>query len=185
MPQHTGQLPGSKVGVYIAVAFAAHFRPDNLELLCRTRHDGYHEDVLRIQTVLFGKVGLGYGALHLVRALAAGEVGDEVLMEMFAVLDPAGAAGGDHGEHAAVLNALQELGALFHDGQIRGKVHIEYPVRAQTAQGRGQLAGGAGADGHAEFLANGHTHGGGGLEYHKFAGIAQSGPNSGGGILLG
>ena len=171
LADHAGQLTGGDIGVHIPVAVPAHFRPGDLELLGGTGHDGHHENVLGIQAVFLRKVGLGDGALHLVGALAAGQVGNEILMEMLAILDPARAAGGDHGQHAALLDPLDELRAFLHNGQVSAEVHVEYPVRAQPAQGGGQLAGGAGADGHAKFFANGHPHGRRRLKYHKLGRI--------------
>ena len=104
---------------------------------------------------------------------------------MLAVLDPSGRAGGEHGQGAAILDAVNQLGGLFHDGQVSSEVGIEDLVEAQALQGLSHLAGHAGADGHAEFLAQGHTDSGSGLHDHDLLRIVDGGPNLGGVVLLG
>ena len=182
---HPCKLTGGEVGIYVTVAFSAHLGTDDLELLCGAGHYGYYEDVLGIETVLFCKVGLGDGTLHLVRALAGGEVRNELGIEMLAVLDPAGRAGGDHRENTAVVYPVEKLRAFFHDGEVGGEVNVEYSVCAEPSHGGGELAGGGGADGHAEFFTDRYTHGGSGLEYNELVGIVESRPDCLGGILFG
>ena len=89
-------------------------------------------------------------------------LGMHVGVVVLAELDPAGGAGGDQGQRAAVLDAVDKLGALLHDGQVGGDVGVEHLVKAQAAQGGDHLALHVGADGHAEALAQGGADGGGG-----------------------
>ena len=106
-------------------------------------------------------------------ALAAGQVGDEIGVIGFAILDPAGRAAGDHGQHAALGQPLHQLGAFLQDGQVRAEIGVEHLVKAQTAQGGGHFAGNAGAHGNAKFLAQGGAHGGSGLHHNMLGAFQQ------------
>ena len=142
-----------------------------LELLGHAGHHRHHEHVLRVDVVLLGPPVLDDRALHLVGALAAGQVGQQVAVVVLGVVDPAGGAARDHGQHAALGQPLEQLGALLHDGQVRAEVHVVHPLEAQAAHGRGHLAGDGGADGIAEFLAQRRAHRGSRLGDHMLAGL--------------
>ena len=88
---------------------------------------------------------------------------DEVGVVVLAELDPSRRAGGYHGQHAAVLDPVDELVGLLHDGHVRAEVGVEHLVKAQAAKGRGHLALHVGANGQAELLAKSRANGGGGL----------------------
>ena len=103
---------------------------------------------------------------------------------MLAVLDPSGRAGGEHGQGAAVLDAVDQLGGLFHDGQVSSEVGIEDLVEAQALQGLSHLAGHAGADGHAELFAQSHADSGSGLHDHDLLRIVDGGPDLVGVVLF-
>ena len=96
---------------------------------------------------------------------------------MLAVLDPARRAAGNHGQHASVVEAVDELGAFLHDGQIRTEIGIKYLGKSQTAQGGRHLARDAGAHGQAEFFTQGGAHSGRGLNHHMLGGIGQGLPH--------
>ena len=82
---------------------------------------------------------------------------------MLAVFYPAGGAGGDEGQDAAVLHTVNKLVGLLHDGKVCGEVRIKYLVKAQTPQGGCHPALHVGADGKAEFLAESGADSGCGL----------------------
>ena len=82
------------------------------------------------------------------------------------------------------LQAAEELGALLHDGEVGGGVHVEHLVKAQPAQGGDHLALHIGADGHAEALAQGDPDGGGGAHHHVLGGVGQGGQHLAGVVLL-
>ena len=175
---HAGQLPGGQNGIHIPQTIHIQLLTLGLVLLGGAGHDGDHEDVLGVDALLFGIVGLEDGTLHLVGRLAGGQVGQQVAVVILGVVDPAGRAGGDHGQDAAAANTAQQLGALLHDGQVGGEVGVVDLVEAQTLQSGDHLAGDGSADGHAELLAQGCTDGGGSLDHHMLAGLE-------GGIHLG
>ncbi len=151
--------------------------PGDLVLLGRAGHDGHHEDVLGVDARLLGVVGLDQGAEHLLGGLAGGQVGHHLGVVLLAVPDPAGGAGGNHGHVVAGLEAVEELGALLHDGEVGGGVHVEHLVKAQAAQGGDHLALHIGAHGQAEALAQGDPDRGGGAHHHVLGGVGQGGPD--------
>ena len=59
-----------------------------LELLSNARHDGYNEDILRIDALLLCPVRLDYCALHLVRRLAGRKVIEKISVVVLCIVDP-------------------------------------------------------------------------------------------------
>ena len=116
--------------------------------------------------------------------LAGAQVRNEFRIVGFAELDPAGAAGGDHRQHAAVLQASQQLGAFLHDGQVSAPVNVEHLGEAEPAQGGSQLAGNGCSDRHAEFFAQGGAHGGSGLYDRDVIRVRQQIPDFLGAVLF-
>ena len=160
---HAGELTGGHGVVHVGQAGAGLVVAADLELLGGAGHDGDGDDALRVDAHLLCKVALGDRALHLLGALAAGEVLGEFGVVVLAELDPAGGAGGDDRQLAAVLDALDELVGLLHDGEVGAEVGVEDLVEAESSQGSGQLALHGGADGQAEGLAQAGADGGSGL----------------------
>ena len=181
---HAGQLTGGDGDIHSTHAVQGHLGTGGLELLGGAGHHSHDHDLLGIHAGLLSPVGLDDGAFHLHGRLAGGQVGDQLGEVVLAVLDPSGRAGGEHGQGAAVLDAVHQLGGLLHDGQVSREVGIEDLVEAQTLQGLGHLAGHAGADGHAELLAQGNADSGGGLHDHDLLRIGDGGPHLGGVVLL-
>ena len=110
------ELAGGQHNVHIAVAVAAHFGAGGLKFFGGAGHDGDGDDFLWRKPCFFGVVGFGDGAEHAHGGFGRGKVvyaGGEVF---FHVVDPAGAAGGHHGQYAAVFQTVQEFVAFFHDG---------------------------------------------------------------------
>ena len=117
---------------------------------------GHHRndiDILRVDTRLFGIIALDDRAEHLVRGFAGGKVIEKFGIKFLAILDPAGRAGGDHRQLAAVFEAVQKLRALLENGEIGAEIGIEHLVEPKPSKSGNELAGNACTDGHAEFLA--------------------------------
>ena len=104
---------------------------------------------------------------------------------LLTVADPAGGAGGDHGQDAPLLHARQKLRALLHNGEVGGVVHVKDLVEAQAAQGGHHFALHVGADGHTEAFAQGGADGGGGADNHMLALVGQRLPDLVGIVLFG
>ena len=182
---HPGQLAGGQGHVHrhAAIGHALLF-PLDLVLLGGAGHDGHHKDVLGVDAGLLGVIALHQGAEHLLRGLAGGHVVQHLGVVLLTVANPAGGAGGDEGQLAALLDAVEELGALLHDGEVGGVVHVKDLVEAQAAQGGDHLALHVGADGHAEALAQRDADGGGGAHHHVLGGVVEGLPHLGGVVLL-
>ena len=58
---------------------------------------------------------------------------EQVRIEVLGEFNPAGAAGGNHGQGAAGFNPLEQLVPLFNNGQVSGKVGVKDLVKAQAA----------------------------------------------------
>ena len=130
-----------------------------------------------LDSLLRGVIALDQRACHLVGRFAAGKVGDKFGVEGLAVGHPAGRAGGDHRQRAAVLDAVDQLARFLHDGQVGAEIGIKHAGKAQPAQGGGQFAGHVAAHGHAELLAQGRAHSGGRLHNHMLFGVTQQLPH--------
>ena len=102
-----------------------------------------------------------------------GELGKNLGVELLDKVDPGGAAGSEHGEGAAVLDATDEFGSLLNSGEIGTEVDIEDVVEAELAESSNKLAGGEGTRGETEGLADGNTDGGCGGGNHNLALLLQ------------
>ena len=96
------------------------------------------------------------------------------------VANPARAAGGEHGELdvfaaglAGLLDALEQLGALFHDGEVGREIGIEYVVEAHHAQDTRQALDRRVLVREAQALAPGGAHCGRHLHKTDLIGVAQ------------
>jgi hypothetical protein len=82
--------------------------------------------------MLLGEIALGDRALHFVRGLAGRDVGNEIAIEEFHVVDPARRARSDLRERSHFLrDAVDEFLGFFGDGEIRAEVDVEDPVEAK------------------------------------------------------
>lgn len=144
--------------VDVRAPVAAELRAGRLELLRRAGHDGHRHDVLDVDAGHLGVVRLGDGAEDAHRRLRRREVGQAVTIVLLDVVDPARAARGHHRQHAAMLQAVEELCAFLHDREIRAEVRVEDFVEAEEMQGRDHLSRDDGARLHAEGIAQGDAH---------------------------
>ena len=159
-----------KLPVFSHIRVAAgvvHLRALALGLLGGAGHDGDHEHLVGVDAHLLGEIALGHRAEHLLGGLGGGEAvrigGILALQEA----DPAGAAGGEHGPAvlAPVGEALDELAALLHDGEVGGEVGVEDIVKAHVLQSGDDAAGGGVLGAETPALCPGHPHGGGHLDH--------------------
>ena len=76
------------------------------------------------------------------------------------MLDPAGAAGGEHRQLRAGLDLLEELRRLLHDREVSREVRVVHHVGAEAAQRGDELAGAGLIGGQTEALGHADTHAG-------------------------
>ena len=175
-PEQAAHLPGRQHHVHVRIAAGVpHGGQFALRLLRGAGHDGRHEDLVGIEAHLLGKVALRHRAEHLL-----GRLRRRQMVRITGILgleepDPGGTAGGEHGP--AVLppmgEAVDELTALFHDGQVGGEVGVEDIVEADALQRRHHAAGRRLLGGHVEDLRPGRPHRRGHLDDSRHLGIGQ------------
>ena len=95
---------------------------------------------------------------------------------MFAVLDPARAAGCDQRQSSAVLDSLKQFRAFFQDSQIGSRIRIEYLVKSQTQHSAYHLLCRSCTDRHTEFFANGSSYRRSRLNENDLLGICDGRP---------
>ena len=175
--EHLGELTGGEDDIDVADAVAGELGTGGLVLLGEAGHDGDDDEVFRLDAGLLAVVALGDGAEHLLRGFGGGGHVGEFGELVFEELDPAGAAAGEDREILVLLHAFDQLGALFHDGEVGGEVGVEDLVRAEHLQGGDHLAGADGAGFHAEGLADGDTDGRSGLEDYGLGLVVECAPD--------
>ena len=80
--------------------------------------------------------------------------------------------------------AVDELGAFLHDGQVGGPIGIKHIVETEGLEGGGQLARSNCAGFHAELFTDSHTHGGSHLDNRFLGGIHDGADNIAGVVNL-
>ena len=179
---HTHHLAHRQRNVYVGrAALAHHTRQRALGLLGRARHHGHHEHALGLHTQHLGVVRLGNSAEHLLRRLGRGQAVDKLRIARLHKAHPARAAARKHGPAAAIAltlsggaQALEQLGALLHNGEVGREIGIEHVLKAHTAQRAGQALDGSLLARNTELLAPGATHGRRNLHQHDLVGISES-----------
>ncbi len=101
----------------------------------------------------------------------------QIRVEVFTELDPAGAAGGNHRQGTAGVQTLEQLVALFQDGQVSSKVCVKDLVKAQAAQSGHHLSSKDAAGFRSQYFSELHPGGRRCLHYNMFLWISQGGPN--------
>ena len=179
---HAHHLAHRQRNVHIGrAALAHHARQRALGLLGRARHHGHHKQALGLHAQHLGVVGLGDGAEHLLRRLGRGQAVDKLGVTRLHKAYPARAAAREHGPAAAVAlalgglaQALEQLGALFHNGEVGREIGIEHVLKANAAQRASQALNGSLLARYAELLAPGAAHGRRNLHQHDLVGIGES-----------
>ena len=178
---HAHHLTHRQRNVHIGRAVLTHHaRQRALSLFGRARHNGHHEQALGLHTQHFGVVGLGDSAEHLLRRLGRGQAVDKLRIARLHKAHPARAAARIHGPAAAVTlalgggaQALEQLGALLHNGEIGREIGVEHVLKANAAQRASQALNGGLLARYAEFLAPGAAHGRRDLHQHDLVGICE------------
>ncbi len=103
---------------------------------------------------------------------------------MLAIFYPAWTAGGDERQFPSALQPVQEFGAFFHNGEIRGEIRVKNLVEAQPPEAFHKLSHQRRAWWQTKFLADGGPDGGRYLHHHDFIRIRQSLPDLTRAVLL-
>ena len=96
---------------------------------------------------------------------------------MLEEIDPARAAAGQKREILAGFQPVDQLGALFHDGQVSREVGVKHLGKTETTQSRDHFAGGDGASRKVEFFAQGNADGRRGLNHDVLARVIDGAPD--------
>ena len=175
--EHLAEFAGGDNVVHIADAVLAELGTGGLVLLGLAGHDGNNHQISGLHADLLSIVALGDGAEHLLGRFAAGRNVEQIGVVVLDEVDPAGAAAGQDGQVLAALDALNDLGALFHDGEVSGEVGIKDLVKAQSAESGNHLAGDRSTGLKAEFLTHSHADGGSSLHDNSLGGVVDGGPD--------
>ena len=140
-----------------------HFGTLFFKLFGGAGHYGNNKNILGIDAVFFRIIALYDCALHLMGRFAGRKVVKLVCVISFAIVDPAGGAGGNHGKNTAVFDSVKKFGALFHNGEVCAEVGIINFLESKSAKGGNHFSGYGGTDGHTEFFAKGCSYCGSGL----------------------
>ncbi|OPZ71412.1 MAG: hypothetical protein BWY83_01159 [bacterium ADurb.Bin478] len=103
---------------------------------------------------------------------------------MFHKFDPTGRTGGQQRQALSALQSFDQLGRLFHNGQIRAKVGVKDRIESQAPQRCDRGAGHVGARLQVKAFADGGADRGRDLDHHMLARIRQRLPDGFGGIFL-
>ena len=178
---HAHHLAHRQRDVHIGrTALAHHARQRALGLLSRTRHHGHHKQALGLQAQHLGVIGLGDGAEHLLRRFGRGQAVNKLRVTRLHKAHPARAAAREHGPAATVAlalgglaQALEQLGALLHNGEIGREIGVEHVLKAHAAQCAGQAFDGGFLARNAELLAPSASHGRRDLHQDDLVGIGD------------
>mmetsp|Transcript_3821 Transcript_3821/g.6877 ORF Transcript_3821/g.6877 Transcript_3821/m.6877 type:complete len:268 (-) Transcript_3821:724-1527(-) len=116
------------------------FRAGSLVLLGHTRHHTHQLDFRWVSSNLLSKIGLCNGCKHVLRALAAAQVGNKLGVYLFDQIDPGRAARSEHGEWPTLADTGHQLCSFLHNGQIGTKVGIKHVVKPKRFERSHQLA---------------------------------------------
>ena len=154
------------IGVWNVLSCCSLIVAFDLKFLRCAGHYTDHHNILRVESILFGKQGLNHCTGHLLWGLTGRYVWQQIREIVLAELNPPWRARGNHRQYAAILYAIQEFGRLFHDGEVSAEVGIKYLVKAEAAQGGNHLAFYIRTNRHSKAFAQSRTNGGSGL-YHN------------------
>ncbi len=159
LADHVGQLARVQGGVDVAHVAPAEFGAKALVLFRHAGHDGDGVDLFGIVAALLGAVVLCDAAVHADGGLACGEVGEQVGIEGFGILLPAGTAGGELGQIPVGKQAFDEFGRLLPDRDVGRKFRVPAVGEVQLLESRQHLACSHAAGFHAEGFAQSVAHG--------------------------
>ena len=122
---------------------------------------------------------------HLHGRTAGGNLRHQVGIGVLNVLDPAGAAGGEHRQLLAGVQLIKELCGLFHNGKVSGEGGVEYVVNAHALESGGDLAHYRLSCGDAELFTNADSDCGSNLNCDLLAAVVDCLPHIGDIVLNG
>ena len=93
------------------------------------------------------------------------------------VLNPAGAAGGEHGQLCSGLELFHELGRFLHDGEVGGQGGVEHIVSAEHLECGDDLAHDRNVSGDAELLTYADADRGSDLNCDLLGGVENGLPH--------
>ena len=182
---HAGELTRGENDIRILAARGLHVLvAGDLVLLGRAGHDGSDVNLVALETVLLGPVGLGESGEHLLRGLRGREVLRKVGSVLLHPVRPCRAAAGDERKLAAIREALDELRTLLHDRDVGGEVRVEHLLETEHAESRVNLARGKLTRLHAERFTKSDADGRSDLHEAGLLRVAESGPDLGGLVVL-
>ena len=178
---HAYHLAHRQRNVHVGRAVLAHHaRQRALGLFGGARHHGHHKQALGLHAQNLGVISLGDSAKHLLRRLGRGQAVNKLRIARLHKAHPARAAAREHGPAAAVAlalggltQALEQLGALLHNGEVGREIGVEHVLKAHAAQYAGQALNGGLLARNAELLAPSGAHGWRDLHQHDLIGIGE------------
>lgn len=127
------------------------------------------EYISRVDVVLFRVITLYERAEHTLRGLCGAEVAEIFGIILLYEVYPARRAARNHRERSAVLNSVDKLGTLLHNGNVRREVYIEDLIEAEHFESRNHLTFDVCSDGITEFFAETYSDCGRGSHDDVFA----------------
>ena len=120
LADHSSQLPSRQHVVDVLEPAVLHLRALALELLRGAGHDRNRYDARGIDR----RISRRSSVFAMAPSICCGDLqverfGKQVRVVVLYELDPAGAAGGELRQHAALRDPLDKLESLLHDGEIR------------------------------------------------------------------
>ena len=122
---------------------------------------------------------------HFHRRTAGGNLRHQMGIGVLNVLDPAGAARGEHRQLLAGVELVKELSGLFHNGKVSGKGSVEYVINTHALESGGNLAHNRLSCGDAELFANAYANCGSNLNCNFLAAVVDCLPHIGDIVLNG
>ena len=181
---HSGKFARGDRNINIGNTCCALILATDFKFLCGTGHNRNADNVLRINIILFGIVGLKNSTKHLLRRFAGRKMRKHLGEIMLAILDPTGRARSDHRQNTAVLNTLDQFIGFFHNGKVGGNIGIKDLIKAQLLKSGYHLAFHIGADRHIKGFTQSYTDGRSHLNNNMLGGIRHCFPNLIGIILF-
>ena len=169
LTDHVSQFTCGQREVHVAVAVDAEFFTSQLALLGQAGHDRNDNEIFAFHTQFRCQVVLGNSAEHTLGRLGGRRIFKQIGEVLLVEGDPSGAAGGEHRQFdlfacEGFLQAAEELGAFFHDGEVGAPVSVVHLVETKTTEGGSHFSGDNFAGFHAELFTQSHADCGSGLD---------------------
>ncbi len=100
------KFPSRENNINVRLTAATHFRASCFKFFRGAGHDGDGYNVVRRDSGLFRIVGFGNGAKHAHGRLGCGKMRQQFAIMLLNEIDPAGAAGSDHGKGTIISQTV-------------------------------------------------------------------------------